>query len=148
MKPVKDMTVPELLAYAEERHGIQYPKKMTKGELLAKLAELPGEEDLSLDPVGAGSATEGNEDRVAKTVTLNIPDDGSSALINYETVYLNGRSYQIQKGKDVTVPYGVYDILNNAIEDFLTPVRQPDGKVNYEVRQRRRIPFSVIKMNY
>lgn len=148
MKSVKDMTVPELLAYAEERHGIQYPKKMTKAELLAKIAELPGEEDLNLEPVGAGSATDGNEDKVPKSVTLNIPDDGSSVLINYETVYLNGRAYQIKKGADVTVPYGVYGILNTAIEDFLMPVRQPDGKVNYEVRQRRRIPFSVIKMNY
>lgn len=147
-KAIAEMTIPQLREYAKEKHGVEYPSSYTKAEIIEKISQLPGEESLQLNPVGAGSANEGNEGKVPRTVTLQIPDDGSSAAINYETVYVDGRSFQIKKGVDVTVPYSVYDVLNNAIEDFLQPIKHQDGRITHEMRQRRRIPFSVIKMNY
>lgn len=147
-KTITEMTIPQLREYAKEKHGVEYPSSYTKAEILEKIAQLPGEESLQLAPVGAGNATDGNEDKIPKSVTIQIPDDGVSATYNYETVYVDGRSYQIKKGVDATVPYSVYDVLNNAIEDFLQPIRQQDGRITHEMRKRRRIPFSVIKMNY
>ena len=142
----KDLTKNDLLEHIKDTFGVELPEKTTKAELIAFIEDKSNE--TSIDAIGAGSATEGNEDKTPKSVVINIPDDSESEKINYHVVGVNGKNYQIQKGKDVTVPFGVFDVLNNAVETFYRPVTGEGGKVNLVQRERKRINFSVIKMVY
>lgn len=146
MSDFKDLTVADLRAYALEQHGLEFPAKMTKAEMIAAIQAQPGEE--STAPTGAGSATDGHEGKTPIKVVLNIPDDGASMRINYHIVNVNGTNYQIQKGKDVTVPYGVYDCLNNAVERRLVQVPGEGGHYDFVERDVRRIPFHVVEFIY
>lgn len=139
------LTKPELLIYAKEELGIELPSNWSKAEVVARIKQETGD---TSDAPGSGSASEGNEDKTPTKVVINIQDDAESEKINYHVVGLNGRNYQIKKGVDVTVPYGVYDILNNAIETVYTSVVRENGRRELVGKVRKRVPFSVIKFIY
>ena len=146
MSDFTNLTVADLRTYALEQHGLDLPAKMTKAEIIAAIQAQPGEE--STAPTGAVAATDGKEDKRPVKVVLNIPDDGASMRINYHIVNVNGVNYQIKKGKDVTVPYSVYDCLNNAVERRLVQVPGEGGHYDFVEREVRRIPFHVVKFIY
>jgi len=139
------LTLKELHAYAQDTLGVTLPSKMTKAEIIIKIRSYGGDE--SIGPAGAGSATEGNEDKIPTAVIISLQENGD-ATDNFETVVLNGRNYQIRRGTEVRVPYGVYDILKRAVEVIHKPVTGDDGRITQVKVRRPRIPFSVIKMIY
>lgn len=139
-----EMNVPQLLKYIEEQHGIKLPAKTTRPEALNKLKELEG--------TGTPSAPGDNrEDDVAKgkrpkQVVIVVAEDEDPR--NYVVVGLNGRNYQIKKGVPVKVPYGVYEVLKNAVEDIYTTVKNTDGSRELVKRSKLRHQFSVEEKIY
>lgn len=134
----ENMNNKELLAYIEQTHGVQLPAKTVRAEILEKLKELEGD----ATPTAPGAAApEGKEGKTPKRVSLTIHEDSDPRP--YVVVGFNGRNYQINKGAAVTVPFGVFEILNNAIETVYTTVKGEDGRNKLVSRNKHRHPFSV-----
>ena len=138
-----DMNVPQLLKYIEDQHGVKLPAKTTRPEAVAKLAELEGDQT----PTAAGDSDKVKKDGKRPThVVLRVHEDNDPR--NYIVVGYNGRNYQIMKDEPVKVPYGVYEILNNAVEEIFTTVRTEDGTRELKSRKKHRHPFSVEEKVY
>lgn len=141
------MSAVQLRSYAKDELGISYPAKMKKAEIIAKIKENLGSENQIPEPIGAGAATDGNEEKVPVAYIINIQDDGDR--LNYVALNAGGRNYQIQKGVDARVPPSVYHALKDAIEKV--PVKERDhesGKTLVNMRPRARFPFSVLETIY
>lgn len=85
-----------------------------------------------------------NESRTATKERFAILlDEGRDANeVDPVPVGVNGRLYQIKRGKIVEVPYEVIDVLNHAIEDRAIPKVDAQGNpFGYDVRKARRFPF-------
>lgn len=142
-KTFTDMTVPELLKYIEEQHGIKLPVKTTKTEALARIKEL--ENDTT--PVAAGdSGGNKKEGKLPIAVIVRVHEDDDPRP--YVVFTFNGRAYQIEKGHPVRVPYGVYEVMNNAIETLYRTVTAQDGTKQLVGRDKHRHPFSVEEKIY
>lgn len=65
---------------------------------------------------------------------------------NYETVGVNGKTYQIQRGVEVTVPWEVVHVLDNAIETRLIQTTHPiTGMIETTYQDRHAIPYRVMR---
>jgi hypothetical protein len=123
----------ELREYAATELGIDFPP--ATGE--AKMREAILKETSADEPAVAQAAK-------PKMVTIEIPavegDTGSQPVF----VGLNGRSYLIKRGYEVTVPYGVYQILKNAKEKRYKTVIDAHGKRNLESKVVQAYPVQVV----
>ena len=138
------LTVAELRAYAEDEHGMSFPSKLNKVEMIARIRELEGSAEPSI--AGESTASEGNEDRTPTAVILTVPEDEDEQ--NFIRVNVNGRRYQLMKGKEVKVPYVVYDVLKNAVEYIPVKAKDELGKDTIVMKPRQRFPVSVIQFIY
>jgi len=137
-KNLSDMSNTELLKYIEDEYGVKLPIKTTRTELFQRLKELDGD----TTPSAPGDAASvGTGKGVAKKVSLTVHEDDDPR--NYIIVGFNGRNYQIKKGEPVIVPYGVYEILNHAIEDIYSTRRKENNERELVKRSKHRHPFSV-----
>jgi hypothetical protein len=138
------MTNAQIREYAKDELGIELPAKASKAELITSIKEISGQTN---EPTGAESANEGNEDKRPTAVIINIPENEDDQ-VNYVRVNENGRTYQIMKGQDVRVPYGVYDNLRCAIEAKPVKTKTAEGKEKIVMKERPRFAFSVVKNIY
>lgn len=106
--------------------------------------------DLALDDEALLDAAPKGKKLVA--VTLNIHDDSGdeeTEVDNFVQVGINGVMHQVQKGVDVKVKVGIYEVLNNAIEKRFKTVTDPATKMkSLKETQVKRWPFSVIQKHY
>lgn len=110
----------------------------------------PNDLDLSLDDEDLLDSAPKGKELVA--VTLNIHDDSGdeeTEVDNFVQVGINGVMHQVQKGVDVKVKVGIYEVLNNAIEKRFKTVTDPTTKMkSLKETQVKRWPFSVIQKHY
>lgn len=133
---LKNKSAAELVKYLSVQHGITVRlEEHTQATLLARIKELEGDST----PVAPGSLSSNGE--LPTHVVIEIAEDADSQ--NYVQVIFNGRNFQIKKGTPVKVPYGVYEILNNAVEEVFTTVKNEQGRSTLLGRKRHRHPFSV-----
>lgn len=64
---------------------------------------------------------------------------------NFETVGVNGKIYQIQRGVEVAVPDSVIHVLENAVADRLVQIQLPDGRTDRQLRSYQSIPFRIVR---
>lgn len=106
--------------------------------------------DLSMDDEELIDSAPKGKELVA--VTLNIHDDSGdeeTEVDNFVQVGVNGVMHQVQKGIDVKVSAGVYEVLNNAIEKRFKTVTDAATKMkSLKETQVKRWPFSVIQKHY
>lgn len=106
-------------------------------------------EELELTDEVLDSTPKGKE---LVAVTLNIHDDSGdeeTEVDNFVQVGVNGVMHQVQKGIDVKVSAGVYEVLNNAIEKRFKTVTDAATKMkSLKETQVKRWPFSVIQKHY
>lgn len=139
-KNLQDMTNKEILKYIEDEYGVKLPEKTTRTDLFARLKELQGDTAPVAPGENSGDKNEGKKG-LPKQVSITIHESDDPR--NYVVVGFNGRNYQIKKGEPVTVPYGVYEILNNAVEDLYTTVKKENGDRELVKRSKHRHAFSV-----
>jgi len=80
-----------------------------------------------------------------KRVVININESENPQDLNEVPVQVNGRAYQIQRGKDVAVPPEVVVALENAVADKAIPLEDGQGNVRgFTLRPSKRFPFRVV----
>ena len=109
----------------------------------------PALDDDQQEPNDLDLAPKGKE---LVAVTINIHDDSGdeeTEVDNFVQVGINGVMHQVQKGVDVKVKVGIYEVLNNAIEKRFKTVTDPTTKMkSLKETQVKRWPFSVIQKHY
>lgn len=158
LKITKNTTIEQMVMYAKEELGVELVTDgKSKADLIAELQELEAKNGLNptVDEEEAAS-TQKAEPELPKgkknpsKVVINIaqppaPDEGVEPDTHCE-LGLNGRIYQIQYGEDVTVPFGVYDILRNAVQTkYYQKKNQQTGQQELHSKQVRRYAFSVVE---
>lgn len=145
---LKDLTNLELLKHIEDEYGVKLPPKTNRTEIFTRLKELSGEtEPTAPGDIGSDSEASGKgKKKLPKNVVLTIHEDDDPR--NYVLIGFNGRNYQIKKGEPVQVPYGVYEILNNAVEDLYKTLYDDNGRPYLSHRKKHRHPFSVDEKVY
>lgn len=77
-------------------------------------------------------------------VTININESDDPKDLNEVLVQVNGRAYQIQRGKDVAIPPEVVQALENAVIDRAIPNVDEQGQVRgFTLRPTKRFPFTI-----
>ena len=164
MKITSKTNKAELVAYAAQALGAQLDEsKFSRDELIAEVRKLEkslgivgdesGDTDTGTDTGNNDSDDTGNEPEEKKNprfVYLRIhtpPSINTDEDAEEEThciVGFNGKNYQIQYDVEegVKVPYGVYDVLKNAVQ---TKYRRVKGKREMEERKEQRYKFNVVK---
>jgi hypothetical protein len=159
LKITNKTTIQNLVDYAREELGVNLETEgKEKKDLIAEVQAI--EKDMGLDNDGAsdksadadgGTGIEppaGAEN--ARFVVINIhqppaPDEESEPDTHCE-VGFNGRIFQIQYGEDVKVPFGVYDVLRNAIQTkYYQKKNAQSGQQELHNKQVKRFPFNVIE---
>jgi hypothetical protein len=95
-------------------------------------------------PVGVPSGNDTSElgrQRAEKKVVI-IVEENDHTPPNGHFVGVNGVGYQIQTGKEVTVPLSVLEVLDNAKESV--PVTNEEKSV-IGYRDRLRVPYRVVR---
>lgn len=168
MKITSKTTKAELVAYAAQALGAQLDEsKFSRDELVEEIKKLEKSLGIANDDTSEGNGDEGdtgngnsaqnNDDadneapkKNPRSVMLRIhtpPSMNTDEDTEEEThciVGFNGRNYQIAYDVEegVKVPYGVYDILKNAVQ---TKYRRVKGKREMEERKEQRYKFNVVK---
>lgn len=85
-----------------------------------------------------------------RRVVINIhqppaPDEDVEPDTHCELGF-NGRVFQLQYGVDLEVEYGVYDVLNNAVQTkYFQKKNQQTGQTEMHSKKVQRFPFNVIR---
>lgn len=164
MKITSKTTKAELVAYAAQALGAQLDEsKFSRDELVEEIKKLEkslgiANDDANVeDDTGKENNAQNNDDadnkapkQNPKFVMLRIhtpPSMNTDEDADEEThciVGFNGRNYQIAYDVEegVKVPFGVYDILKNAVQ---TKYRRVKNKREMEERKEQRYKFNVVK---
>ena len=154
MKITTKTTKAEFIAYAATTLGAELSDDLSRDDLIAEVQKL----EKSLGIVSEGSEKKANEapDEVVKSkgrpkfMMLRIhtpPSNNTDEDVEEEThciVGFNGRNYQIQYDVEegVKVPYGVYDILKNAVQ---SKYRKVKGQRELKEMKEQRYKFNVVE---
>jgi len=158
MKITAKTTKAELIAYAATSLGAELSDSLSRDELIAEVKKL----ESSLGIVSENTekkeheATQPNDNEEVKPkgrpkfVMLRIhtpPNNNADEDAEEDThciVGFNGRNYQIAYDVEegVKVPYGVYDILKNAVQKKYRKVK---GKRELKEVNEQRYKFNVVK---
>lgn len=118
-------------------------------KLQAQMAALSGGAvDTEREPTAAPAAPTGNDagelhrQRAEKKVVIIIEENDHTPPGGH-FVGVNGVGYQIQVGKEVTVPRSVLEVLDNAKESV--PQTDPNTNSVIGFRDRLRVPYRVVK---
>jgi hypothetical protein len=142
-----------ILNYAENELGVKLDPSMSRDDLIAKVRELEQEAGIDTDDKEV-KATEGvhqasgiNPSKAVILIHQPPSHDEDSEPDTHCTIVLNGRNYQVKYGVDVEVPYGVYDILNNANQTKYFKKKNPDTqKEELHSKVVKRYPFSLKRL--
>jgi hypothetical protein len=78
-------------------------------------------------------------------VIININESDDPQDLNEVPVQVNGRAYQIQRGRDVAVPPEVVLALEHAVVDKAIPMKDDTGMVRgFTLRPSKRFPFRIV----
>ncbi|GLP95290.1 hypothetical protein [Paraferrimonas sedimenticola] len=140
MAITKKTSTAQLVKYAAETHGVDL-KGQDRKDVIAFLEEQePALFEATANPTAAPKAGK----KQPSKVTLRVFSDNDEGL-NYIQVIFNSVPYQIKKDEEVTVPYGVYDILRNAIQKRYKTVKDPVTQQNILKESKvQRWPFEPI----
>lgn len=148
------LTKADILKLLEERHGVVYGdvSKISKASLIDRINDLEG--ITAPQPLGEQAVNEASPQSGAKqtrlvSVVVNI--HVGETLENQQDVFVgvDGKTYQIQRGKNATVPVAVYEVLKNAVETSYTQERDPiTNKMTLRGVESLRYPFSTIEKIY
>ncbi len=123
----------DLLRYATETLGMEIAETVNLDELRVlvrrELGEVPDA------PVAAVAAPSG-VNKSKELATILIPKDKMDK--QRVQVFYNHHPYIIERGKEVTVPRGVLEILNNAMTGHLDPETN-------EIMDVLRFPYQVVR---
>lgn len=164
MKITSKTTKSELVVYAAQALGAQLDEnKFSRDELIEEVRKLEkslgivgdgaGDEDAGESKKDKGDVEEGEKKKKPRFVLLRIhtpPSMNTDEDAEEEThciVGFNGKNYQIAYDVEegVKVPYGVYDVLKNAVQ---TKYRRVKGKREMEARKEQRYKFNVVDFIY
>ena len=124
---IEDLSFDELKEQAEIL-GVAFPNNIKEETLRKKIQEKLGEpED---EPALAHPTVKSNGERV--TIIINESETDKQPV----TVGVNGRNYVMQRGKPVSVPMAVVEILNHAVKQVWDAEMKGYSKV-------MRYPYSV-----
>jgi hypothetical protein len=76
------------------------------------------------------------------TVTLHAEEKDGVVLNRHKEVGVNGAFWLLKRGEPISIPYRVYEALNNAEKHVITMT--PDGERREQVVKN--VPFNVVKM--
>lgn len=162
-------TKEQICEYAESELGAKLDDSLKKDELVAQVRELEKEAGIFVDDGDTGDnhpdndqggnskppvepkAEKGKGDPVKAVIMIHQPaaPDEESEPDTHCTIGLNGRNYQVAYGQEVTVPYGVYDILKNAKQVKYFAKKDPQTGQSYtDSKEQLRYPFSLIRFVY
>lgn len=80
-----------------------------------------------------------------RRVVININESDDPQDLNEVPVQVNGRAYQIQRGRDVPVPPEVVVALENAVIDKAIPMKDDTGIIRgFTLRPTKRFPFRIV----
>lgn len=146
----------ELLAYANDELGIKLDDAKTKDELVAEIRAIEKEngivDDNAPDDDGEDKpkqATKPGKVHEFARIRIHQPPspDEESEPDTHCIVGFNGRNYQVEYDAEVKVPYGVYDILNNAKQvKYFTKKDPQTGLMQTHSKTVQRYPFSLIEL--
>lgn len=160
MKITSKTTKAELASYAALSLGVQLDEtNFNRDELIAEVRKIEkslgivSESDSETQQLEEQTQVEGEAVETKKNPrfvhlrihtppSMNADEDASEET--HCIVGFNGRNYQIEFDVEegVKVPYGVYDILRNAVQKRYRRVK---GKRELEERQEQRYKFNVVK---
>lgn len=148
--------ISELIQYGEEELGVDLTG-LERDEVVAALIRV----DKSLFSSNTKTKAkvvieeknpvkkEKSENPTHMTINIHDNDDDDEFAANYVPIGFNGRMYQVQKGVDAKVPYGVFDVLNNAVEINYKQRTDDVTKMKYlEEKRTKRWPFQIIERHY
>lgn len=163
MKITSKTNKADLVAYAAQALGAQLDEaKFNRDELVEEIKKLEKSLGIASDDAGdsdIGNGAQSNDDagsdqapkknprfvylRIHTPPSINTDEDTEEET--HCIVGFNGRNYQIAYDVEegVKVPYGVYDILKNAVQ---TKYRRVKGKREMEERKEQRYKFNVVKI--
>lgn len=160
LKVTQRTTKEQICEYAEDEFGVKLDDSLKKDELVAQVRELEkeagiyeGETDTETEeaPKAVVKADSGKGNPVKAVIVIHQPPapDEESEPDTHCIIGLNGRNYQIAYGEEVTVPYGVYDILKNAKQVKYFAKKDPQTGQSYtDSKEQLRYPFSLIRTIY
>ncbi|RME56465.1 hypothetical protein D6779_10575 [Candidatus Parcubacteria bacterium] len=134
MIDLQTATRDELVAYAKDVKGLDFPKNIPTEKLRARLLGV----DVSVDERKEGTTGKG-ENRVR--IVIQQSDEDSTDVF----VGVNGRHYLIQRGEEVMVPEHVVEVLRNAKRKvYRTHVDRSTGETTLEEREVLAYPFQIL----
>lgn len=158
MKITSKTTKPELIAYATTQLGVELDEReFSRDELIAEVKKIETSLGITAENPDQGDDTNNDteshnkaENKHPRFVMLRIHtppmpnDDEDTEPETHCIVGFNGKNYQIEFDVEegVKVPYGVYDVIKNAVQ---TRYRRVKGKRELEARQEQRYKFNVVK---
>lgn len=161
MKITSKTNKAELVAYAAQALGAQLDEsKFSRDELIAEVRKLEKSLGIASDDAGDDDASNevSNNDadkeqapkknprfvylRIHTPPSINTDEDAEEET--HCIVGFNGKNYQIQYDVEegVKVPYGVYDVLKNAVQ---TKYRRVKGQRELKESKEQRYKFNVVK---
>lgn len=166
MKINSDTTKAMLVKYAKESLGAELnPDNFKREELIAEVRKL--EKELGIVSEG-GENHDDNETlkekeqvvesksknpkfayvRIHQPSSINVDDDTEEET--HCVIGFNGKNYQIEYDvvEGVKVPYGVYDIIKNAVQKRYRPGKKDkEGRRTLEERKEQRYPFTLVQFS-
>lgn len=161
-KNIADATPAELRAFAQSFLGIPVDG-MTDAKVAASIraahegetifvtkADEPSDQTGSPPPEVVGSnvtevgKTEGGLGRNDPKVQIMIHSEERDGVVtsHHKEVGVNGQVWLLKRGVSLTVPYRVYEVLNNAERDAITH----DGQGEVVSQKMKSTPFNVERM--
>lgn len=131
----------DLIKYAREELGLNPDESLKKDELIALIEANGGQFSGASSSPAAPVATSDIEKLCASKVRIKLYDkegDQNKQL----TMGVNGVHYTLMRGKEMTVPYPVYEVLKNGVTIQRTHVK--GELVEREVQTE---PFTVVKFD-
>lgn len=153
MKINSKTTKQQLIAYAATTLGAQLSDDMSRDDLVAEVLKLEKSLGMVSETDKKEETTTDNPAENVKTrprfamLRIHTPNNNNDEDSDAEThciVGFNGRNYQIQYDVEdgVKVPYGVYDVIKNAIQ---VKHRKVKGQRELVQRKEQRYKFNVVK---
>lgn len=153
LKITSRTTKQDLADYAEEELGVKLDIDKSKDDLITEVRELEKENGIETDEQAPAENKEVTEELAPSkqngkvVITIHQPPapDEESEPDTHCVVGLNGRNFQLAYGEEITVPYGVYDILKNAKQTKYFTKKDSNGQVQTHSKVVQRYPFSFIR---
>jgi hypothetical protein len=141
----------DIVQYAEDELGTKLNSDDTKVALTEQVRELEKAAGIVVDESSANTAPtkkEPSSEPIKAVIIIHQPQtiNEDAEPDTHWSCGLNGRNFQVQFGEEVTVPWGVYDILRNAVETkYHTKKNQQTGADEILSTKKPRFAHSLVR---